>query len=539
MAHAFEIFRSGVLPITPGKDRGGIVNLGDILARNARKFSVKTAIIYETGRLSFQDFNERVNRLSNGLLNMGLKKGDRLAVFVHNGNEFLEVYFAAAKTGAIFCPFNNHLTEKELADIINYSTPRFLFFNRDYSEKLLAAAKYVSSVEQYICLEGPVDRFAADYASLLQSGRRNEPSVPIPISEDDDLSIFFTAGTTGTPKGAVHTHRHVIANGMAGAVEHKCNYDERVLVCFPMYHISCEDNIGRHTFLPNTFVIQREGAFDPEKVLSGIEREKITRCQFVPTMITSLLQSPNIDKYDLSSLNLMLYASAPMPVELLRKAMDRFKCPFAQMYGQTESGPIISILPPEDHVRNPSEKQLRRLGSAGKPIFTYEARIVDDTDRDVAVGEVGEIIVRSEAMMKGYWQLPEQTAEKLKGGWLHTGDLGKFDEDGYLYVIERKDDMIISGGVNIYPREIEEVLYGHPAIREAAVIGVPDAYWGEALKAVVVVKSDATLTGDEVIRFCGERLAGYKKPKSVDFVQELPKSPQGKILKKAIRNKYI
>jgi long-chain acyl-CoA synthetase len=219
--------------------------------------------------------------------------------------------------------------------------------------------------------------------------------------------------------------------------------------------------------------------------------------------------------------------------------MDRFKCPFAQMYGQTESGPIISILPPEDHVRNPSEKQLRRLGSAGKPIFTYEARIVDDTDRDVAVGEVGEIIVRSEAMMKGYWQLPEQTAEKLKGGWLHTGDLGKFDEDGYLYVIERKDDMIISGGVNIYPREIEEVLYGHPAIREAAVIGVPDAYWGEALKAVVAVKSDATLTGDEVIRFCGERLAGYKKPKSVDFVQELPKSPQGKILKKAIRNKYI
>ncbi len=512
------------------------MNLGDILARNARKFPHKPAIICETGCFSYRDFNQRTNALANGLLKMGIKKGDRLAVFVHNGHEFLEVYFAAAKTGAIFCPYNNHMTDRELAAIISYSTPRVLFFHRDYSDKLVSVSKEANSVEQYVRLDEPADDFAADYEDLLRSGGRDEPSIP--VSDDDYISIFFTAGTTGTPKGALHTHRHVITNGMAGTVELKCNYDERVLICYPMYHISCEDNIGRHIFLPNTYVIQREGAFDPDKVLSGIERERVTRCQFVPTMITSLLQSPNIDKYDLSSLNLMLYASAPMPVELLRQAMDRFKCPFAQMYGQTECGPIISILPPEDHVRNPSEKQLRRLGSVGKPIFTYEARIVDEDERDVITGEVGEIAVRSDAMMKGYWQLPEQTAEKLKGGWLHTGDLGKFDEDGYLYLIERKDDMIISGGVNIYPREIEEVLYSHPAVREAAVIGVPDAYWGEALKAVVAVKSDMTLTADEVIRFCGQRLTSHKKPKSVDFVQELPKTPQGKILRKAIRKKY-
>ncbi len=513
------------------------MNLGDILARNARRFGKTPAIISQAGLVNYQTLNERVNCIANGLLKIGLAKGDRLAVLVHNGREFIELYFAAAKTGAIFCPYNNHMTEKELSDIINYSTPRFLFFDEDYTEKLISATKHAGSIEQYFCLNGPVDSFAADYNAPLLSDEKTDPDVP--VLDDDPISMFFTAGTTGRPKGAIHTHRHVISNGMAGVIEHKVNYDERVFITYPMYHISCEDNIGRHTFLPNTFVIRREGAFDPDAVLKQIEQNRITRCQFVSTMIASLLQCPNINKYDLSSLRLMLYASAPMPVDLLRRALDQFKCPFAQMYGQTESGPIVSILKPEDHVRNPSEKQLVRLGSAGKPIFTYEARIVDDQDKDLPTGEIGEIIVKSEAIMQGYWQLPDQSAEKLRGGWLHTGDLGKFDEDGYLYVVERKDDLIISGGVNIYPREVEEVLYSHPAIREAAVVGVPDTYWGAALKAVVAIKPGTSLSADEVIRFCGDHLAGFKKPKSVDFWQELPKSPQGKILKKDIRQKFI
>jgi acyl-CoA synthetase (AMP-forming)/AMP-acid ligase II len=466
-----------------------------------------------------------------------LNKGDRLAVLVHNGHEFLEIYFAAAKTGAIFCPYNNQMTDKELTNIINYSTPRFLFFHMDYAEKLAAAAKNVSSVERYFCLDGAVHPFAMDYRELLLSGEKDEPAIP--VLDDDPVSIFFTAGTTGRPKGAIHTHRHVISNGMAGVIEHKVTYDERVLVSYPMYHIACEDNIGRHTFLPNTLVIRREGKFNPDAVLGQIEKDRITRCQFVPTMIASILQSSNIKSYDLSSLDLILYASAPMPVDLLRQALDRFNCPFAQMYGQTESGPTISILSPQDHVRNPTKKQLVRLGSAGKPVFIYEARIVDNQDNDVDTAEVGEIIVRSEANMKGYWELPKETEEKIRGGWLHTGDLGRIDADGYLYVVGRMDDMIISGGVNIHPREVEEVLYSHPAILETAVIGVPDAYWGEALKAVVVVKPGASLSAQDVIGFCSERMAGFKKPKSVDFWQELPKSPQGKILKKEIRRAFI
>jgi len=227
-----------------------------------------------------------------------------------------------------------------------------------------------------------------------------------------------------------------------------------------------------------------------------------------------------------------------MPVELLKRALRKFGCGFVQLYGQTESGPLTTILHPEDHVLEGTEQQLRRLGSAGRPVLSVEIRTVDEEDKDVPAGEVGEIIVRSEALMKRYWRLPKETALKLRDGWLHTGDLGRLDEEGYLYIVDRKGDMIISGGVNIYPREVEEVLYRHPSVLEASVIGVPDDHWGEAVKAVLVVKEGSTVSEEEIIRFCGEHLAGYKKPKSVEFWRELPKSPQGKILKKEIRKRF-
>jgi acyl-CoA synthetase (AMP-forming)/AMP-acid ligase II len=227
-----------------------------------------------------------------------------------------------------------------------------------------------------------------------------------------------------------------------------------------------------------------------------------------------------------------------MPVELLKKALSIFPCGFAQLYGQTESGPFTTVLKPEDHVLDGTEKSLARLASSGKPAVNYEIKIVDEQDNDVAVGEVGEIIGRSEAIMIAYWQMPEETQKKLKNGWLYTGDLGKFDEDGYVYIVERKNDMIISGGVNVYPREIEEVLYRHPAVSEASVIGLPDEHWGEVVKAVIVLKEGAQASEAEIIEFCGKNLAGFKKPKTVDFCKELPKSPQGKILKKEIRKQY-
>jgi len=511
--------------------------VGDMLLRNANKFPEKIAILSEDLSINYRALNDRVNRLANALLKRGLRRGDRIGVFVKRCYQFIEIYFAAAKSGGIFCPYNNHLKEKEMNDIINYSTPSFLFLDSDFGDIVDSIRPHLESVEHYVCLQKPRRSFMEDYESLISGGEKNEPVVK--IEDDDVMSIFFTAGTTGRPKGAMRTHKHLITNAITGVIELKVSYDEKVLISFPMYHVACEDNIGRHFFMPNTLVIKPEGQFDPKEVLEVLTREKITMCQFVPTMIHALLQYPDIDLYDLSSLRLILYAAAPMPVELLKKALQRFKCGLAQMYGQTESGPQLTVLKPEDHVLEGSERQLQKLASAGKPVISYEVRIVDEKGEDVSVGEVGEIIGRSEAMMKGYWQLPKETTKKLKDGWLHTGDMGKFDEDGYIYIVDRKDDMVISGGVNIYPREVEEVLYQHPAVSEASVIGVPDDYWGESLKAVIVLKEGATASEEEIIQFCKERLAGYKKPRSVEFWSELPKSLQGKILKRVIREKYL
>jgi len=507
-----------------------------MLTRNANKFPTKTALVSEEVSLDFKSLNNRVNRLSHALIKKGLKKGDRIGVLVHNCRQFIEIYFSAAKTGGIFCPYNNHLKPREIKDLIDYSAPRFMFVDPDFAEMVNELRASLITVESFISLKKTDIPFMEDYEEIIAQGSAGEPAVK--IMEDDVQSIIFTAGTTGKPKGAMRTHRHLLSDAVASAIDLKVGYDERVLITFPMYHVACEDNIVRHSFLPNTIYIKKEGGFNPADVLEYIAKERISRAQFVPTMIHSLIQVPEVDKYDLSSLKLILYAGSSMPVELLKKALVVFPCGFAQMYGQTESGPFTTFLSPEDHILDGTEKSIARLASSGKPALNYEIKIVDENDNEVPTGEVGEIVGRSEAMTIGYWQMPEATAEKLKNGWLHTGDLGRVDEDGYVYIVERKNDMIISGGVNIYPREVEEVLYKHPAVSEASVIGIPDEHWGEIVKAVVVLKRGVFATEAEIVEFCGKHLAGFKKPKSVDFWEELPKSSTGKILKKHIRDRY-
>jgi long-chain acyl-CoA synthetase len=510
--------------------------VGDMAVRNANKFPDKMAVVSESARMTFKTLNERVNRLANALLKKGLKKGDHLGVLVHNCHQFIEIYFAAAKTGAVFCPYNNHLKEFELKDLIDYSAAKFLIVDIDFADVIDKLQNELKSIKNYICLQKPAHSFLEDYENLIKDGINKEPDIK--VVEDDVMSIIFTGGTTGRPKGAMRTHRHLMSDAVASVIELKVDYDESVLITFPMYHVACEDNMVRHSFMPNTIHTKKEGGFNPAEILDYISKERITRCQFVPTMIHSLIQVTDVSKYDLSSLRLILYAGSSMPVELLKKALEIFPCGFTQMYGQTESGPVTTVLKREDHILDGSEKHLKRLASSGKAVINYEIRIVDENDKDMPVGEVGELICRSEAMMIGYWQMPEESARKLKNGWLHTGDLAKLDEDGYMYLMERKDDLIISGGVNIYPREIEEVLYRHPAVSEASVIGLPDEHWGEVVKAVVVCRDGTKVTDKEIIEFCGKNLAGFKKPKSVDFWKELPKSPQGRILKRSIRDHF-
>jgi len=511
------------------------VIIGNIIRWSASNFPNKTALIFGDRRLTYKEFNLRVNRLSNSLLKMGLKKGDRVAVVLHNCPEFLEIYFALAKIGGIFIPINNLLKERELRQILDYVRPRFLILDPEYEGSVNSIRKDLKFIKFFIGIQGTSSQSFFQYEALIGQGQPGEPDVR--VSDDNIMSIFLTSGTTGLPKGAMRTHRHDFINAMTGAIELKLDYNDKVLLLFPFYHVTFEDNI-RNVLIANTILIRKEGHFDPKEVLEMLAREKVTICQFVPTMISSMLQEKSIEEYDLSHLRLIAYAASPMPVELLKKALARFKCQFIQFYGQTETGPLTTILRPEDHVLEGSEAQVARLASAGRPVVDYEVRIVDEDGNDVAVGEVGEIIVRSEAMTIGYWDLPEETNATIKDGWLYTGDFGRFDKQGYLFIADRKHDMIISGGKNIYPREIEEVLYSHDAIQEAAVIGVPDEYWGESVKALVVLKEGMKTSEEEIISFCKENLANYKKPRSVEFRQQLPKSSTGKILKRVIREEY-
>jgi len=508
---------------------------GDIIRRSAHRDPEKTALIFGDRKLTYGELNQRVNRIANSLLKSGISKGDRVAVLLHNCPEYFEIYYACAKTGGIFAPINNLLRDSELKKIFEYLEPRFLVFSPDYRKLAERFRAELTGTEFLIELGGESSSPFTRYEQFVQEGSREEPGVL--VSDDDIMSIFLTSGTTGLPKGAMKTHRHAYIDTMVGAIELRLHQNDRALMVFPFYHVTWEDNL-RHILMCNTIVIRREGSFDPKEVLEILSRQKITICQFVPTMISSLLQEERIEDYDLSHFRLLTYAASPMPVELLKRTMTRFKCQFMQLYGQTETGPMTTVLRPEDHVLEGSEAEMARLASAGRPVVNYEVRIVDEDGNDVAPGVVGEIIVRSECMTVGYWRLPDETAKILKDGWLYTGDFGKFDDHGYVYIVDRKNDMIISGGKNIYPREIEELLYQHDAVLEAAVIGVPDEHWGESVKAVVALKQGKVVSEEALISFCKERMASYKKPRSVEFREELPKNPTGKILKRLIKDEY-
>lgn len=509
--------------------------VGNILKRTASRFPEKTALIYGAGRLTYRELNERVNRLSDSFLKRGLKKGDRIAVLMHNSAEFFEIYFASAKMGAIFVPINNLLKETELKRILNYIEPQIMVLDPDYGPIMDTLRHELKTVRHFICAKGSVPFLSTPYSEWVENGSPLEPDAG--VTDDDVMTIFLTSGTTGLPKGAMRTHRQNVMNAMSCAIELNLRNDDKTLLVFPFYHVTFED-INRHVLMANTMVIRREGHFDPEEVLDMIARERITVCQFVPTMINAMLQIADVDRYDLNEFRLLIYTASPMPVELLTRAMRKFKCQFMQLYGQTESGPGISALQPEDHVLEGTAIQKARLASAGRPYLGCEIRIVDKEGTEVPRGEVGEIIVQTEAMTIGYWKLPHETERTIIDGWLYTGDFGRMDEEGYVYIVDRKHDMIISGGKNIYPREIEELLYKHEAVLEAAVIGVPDEHWGESVKALVVLKEGMKATEGEIIDFCKRQLASYKKPRSVEFKKELPKNPTGKILKRVIRADY-
>ena len=510
------------------------MNLGLHLKRSALWFSDRNALVQDGKTWTYREFNERVNRLSNALLSLGLEKGDRVALFSTNGHQLLEGAFACYKAGMAEVPLNARISIAELVHILNNSGAKALILGEDFSAGVQGVRPQIQSVLHLIAFSNPPDGML-DYEELLRSGSPEEPIADVGL--DDLASLNYTSGTSGKLKAAMLSHRNRISQAKKHLLMSGIDIDRNSVMC----HVAPVTHSGSSMVLP---IIWRGGrhlilpGFDVETLLQTIEKERVTHLLLVPTMINFIMAFEDLKKYDLSSIRTILYAASPMPPERIREAIDIFGPVLMQSYGLTEASSGITCLSKNDHLIDEEPKALKRLASAGLPIIECEVRIVNAHGDDVKPGEVGEIVERGEDTMMGYWKDPELTAETLRDGWVHSKDMATVDEDGYIYIVDRKFDMIISGGFNIYPSEVESALYEHPAVFEAVAIGVPDDQWGESVKAVVVLREGMRATEEELINHCKTRISSYKKPKSIEFVAEVPKNPNGKILRRKLREKF-
>jgi len=505
------------------------MNIGGMLARNARRHPDKECLVYGKLRYTYRDFNLSVNRLANAMAGLGLGKGEKVALMMQNSDRYVMVFMAAMKLGAVAVPINFRLAAPEVEYILNHSDSVILFFDPEYGELIASLEGRIPGV-RHLVLTGTGEQppNAIKWDDLMAGAVGEEPGVD--VDEWDDCEILYTSGTTGRPKGALFDHHRVIHVGVAMVVHMAINPRDRLLHVAPLFH-SAQLNLFLVTgmFVGATHVVMR--VFEPRAVLETIQNEKITLFFGVPTMYNFMLQVPDIDKYDLSSLTRCGYGAAPMPVNLVRRALDRFPTDrFYNLCGLTEGGPGGVLLEPED--------QLRKPGAGGRAIVNTEARVVDGAGHDLAPGQVGEFVIRSEMIMKGYYKDPGATAGTLRDGWLYTGDLATVDEEGYITLVDRKKDMIITGGENVYSTEVEQVLHRHPGVLEAAVIGVPHPVWGETVAAVVCPRSQAELTPEELRAFCAQHLADYKIPRIYWLTGPLPRNASGKVLKRILRDTY-
>jgi acyl-CoA synthetase (AMP-forming)/AMP-acid ligase II len=504
--------------------------VGDILRRHGRTRPDRVAVHFEGARLTYGELDRRTNQLANALLSGVSGPQARIAILSKNNLAFIELWFAAAKADVVLVPVNFRLAPPEVAFVVNDAKAEILFVGRDFYPLVEKIAGDLPGVRQIVALDGGHPSWP-DYESLLESGPATDPAVPV---KPGHCTIqMYTSGTTGRPKGAQLSHANLLTL-LPGALDQLGVWHDRdvSLVCMPLFHIGGSGwaLVGLYRGVENVLVRDP----DPRLLLESIERFRVTKAFLVPALILFLLQTPESRKTDFSSLELITYGASPAPLDLLRQALKVFGCGFAQLYGLTETTGAITYLGPEDH----GEHAVERLKSCGKAMAGVELRVVDALGDDVPVGEVGEVVCRTPQVMLGYWNLPEATQRAIRDGWFYTGDAGYLDRDGYLYIYDRVKDMIISGGENIYPAEVESALFGHPGVADVAVFGVPDDKWGEAVKAVVVRKPGAEVTEHDLIAYARERIARYKVPRSVDFADTLPRNPAGKILKRELRKPY-
>jgi fatty-acyl-CoA synthase len=504
--------------------------IGDWLARREMLTPDKVALVdtlHANRRITYREWNRTANRTANFLRErLGVVKGDRVAVLAMNSVEYLDVWFALGKLGAVLQNLNWRLTPRELTQLTLDAAPKVLIYGSEFAPQVNEMRPHLPGVENYVALN---EKAAKD--DLVFSERRafmDAPPPDVASDWDDPWVICYTGGTTGTPKGAALTHRSITANAVNTVVSWGLTPDDVAILNAPLFHTG-----GLNVFtaplvyMGGTSIVCK--GFDPDQVFDLIRDAGVTLFFGVPTMFIILQQHPRWEEADFSQVKIVISGGAPCPMPVFEEFWGR-GVDFKTGYGLTEAGPNTFWLPPEDVCRKP--------GAVGFPLFHIDVRVVREDGSECEPDEVGELVIRGPHVCAGYWNNPQATAEAIRDGWLHTGDLARFDTEGYYFIVGRLKDMIISGGENVYPAEVESVMHGHPAVAQAALIGVPHEKWGEVGRAVVVVKPGIFLSEPELIEFMRQRLASFKVPKSVVFVNELPKTGANKVDKKLLAERY-
>ena len=518
------------VPMTPSR----------ILKRAAKLYPGKTAVVDGNVRMSYADVQKRAFQVYHAVMAAGIAPGGRVAILDYNTYRYMEMYFGMALTQRVLLPLNIRLAPLEYTYILNDAEAEVLIFHADFLPVVEKIRPDLKSVKQFYIAEGAVDAdwITGAYEDLV--GEADDAPVESKLEDENEmLNLYYTSGTTGNPKGVMLTHRNIYANAMTTIISFRLKDATVWHHIAPLFHLADAFFIWSVTYQGGRHVMQRQ--FEPAGVLDVMQKEGVTAAMMVPTMINFLLNVPNLDEYDLSALEWVMVGGAPMSPANATRMMERMGCRYVSGYGLTETCPLLTVGNIKDTLLSrPEAEQVGYLTRTGLEVPGVDLKVVDAKGIEVPWDgqSVGEIIVRGDNIMKGYWKLPEETEKAIRNGYFHTGDLATVDEEGYVLIVDRAKDIIISGGENISSVEIENVLYQHPAILECAVIAKPEENWGEVPRAVVVLKPDTTVTAAELEDFCRERLARFKVPKTFEFLSELPKTGSGKILKTALRKLY-
>jgi acyl-CoA synthetase (AMP-forming)/AMP-acid ligase II len=504
--------------------------LSDVPAIAAHHTPDVIAVRFEDRAISYVELRDRCWRLSNALSEVA-DPGDRVAILAENCPEYVDCYYGVPGAGMALTLLNYRLTARELSFIIGDSAPKVLVVEPKYLPVIRQIRDQIPSVERLVLIGGEAED-CVSYDAFVSGASAQEPTRR--PSEGDLCWLLYTSGTTGLPKGAMLSHRNIMAAALNSMVNWDASADDVCMFTFPQFHVA---GYVMPLYHLRGYPVILLRSFDPDTLLGKVEAFGVTSTAMAPTMIAMLLEDPRTDQYDLSSLRRIGYGASAMPLEVLRRA--RAKWPgvgFSTGFGMTELSGNVMYMGPQDHERA-ADQGLKLLGSVGRQMPLARVRVVDDDGRDAPAGVSGEIVVKGDQVLLGYWRNPEATEKSFVDGWFRSGDVGRWDEDGYLYIVDRKKDMILTGGENVYPREVEEALYQHPAVVEAAVVGAPDPKWGEKVVAVVCLRAGHETDGPELIAFCRERIASYKKPRHVVFIDTLPKNASGKVLKRELRDR--